>query len=113
MIQPTSRSNRISAVGMIAVGMGIAISCFSIVRAERATPANSVTYNCSSGNACIEGNSSGSKTWGVYGVSSAVDGVHGVTNSTDGNSAVAGISTGTTGAQCCCGRLLNCEAAAS
>jgi hypothetical protein len=93
----TNRLNRIWFVGVIAVGMSIAISALSVVRAERAHPANSVSYDCSSGAACVEGNSTGSKTWGVYGASKSADGVHGVTNSTNGNSAVAGISTGNTG----------------
>jgi hypothetical protein len=97
MYQFTNRPNRVAAVGMIAVGVTVAISSFSIVRAEHVNPDKSKTFSCSSGTACVEGNSTGSKTYGVYGVSSSADGVHGVTSSTTQNSAVAGIANGTTG----------------
>lgn len=82
-----------AAVGCIVVS----ISSFSIVRAERVVPANSVDYNCSSGTACVTGSSTGSTTWGAYGLSNSADGVHGRTNSTTGNSAVAGIARGRSG----------------
>ena len=88
---------RVAVVGMIAVGMALAISSFSIVRAEHVNPDKSKTYTCSSGTACIQGKSSGSSTWGVYGVGAIADGVHGVTSSTNGNSGTSGISTGMSG----------------
>ncbi|MGA7355610.1 MAG: hypothetical protein WA431_15360 [Candidatus Cybelea sp.] len=88
---------RVAVVGMIAVGMALAISSFSIVRAELVNPDKSKTYTCSSGTACIQGKSSGSSTWGVYGVGAIADGVHGVTSSTNGNSGTSGISTGMSG----------------
>ena len=97
MSDSTNRPNRVAIVGMIAVGMGLAVSSFSIVRAEHVNPDKSKTYTCSSGTACVEGNSSGSSTWGVYGVGAIADGVHGVTSSTNGNSGASGISTGTSG----------------
>jgi len=81
----------------IALGLVVAVSCVGVVRAERAKPAGSIDKSCSSGTACVEGDSSGSTTWGVYGIGSSYDGVHGVTSTTSGNSAVAGISQGTTG----------------
>jgi hypothetical protein len=84
-------------VGMIAVGVAVAISSVSIVGAERVNPDKSKTYTCSSGTACVEGSSAGSSTWGVYGVGTAADGVHGVTSSTNGNSGTSGISNGTSG----------------
>jgi hypothetical protein len=84
-------------VGAIAVGMAVAFSTFSIVRAEHANPDKSKTYSCSSGKACVEGNSTGGSTWGVYGMGAIGDGVHGVTSSTNGNSGTSGISTGTGG----------------
>jgi hypothetical protein len=96
MAQFTSQPSRTATIGVIAVGVAIAISSLSIVRAE-ITPDRSKTFSCSSGTACVEGNSTGSKTWGVYGVSGSADGVHGVTSTTNGNSAVAGISMGTSG----------------
>jgi len=85
------------AVGAIAIGAPIAIASFSIVRAERENPEKSKTYNCSSGTACVEGSSTGSSTWGVYGVGTSSDGVHGITSATNGNSGASGISTATTG----------------
>jgi hypothetical protein len=97
MFQPTFRLNRTAVVGAIAVGMAIAVSSFSIVRAERAKPDNSKTYSCSSGTACLTANSSGKSTWGLYGTATTDDAVHGVTSSTNGNSGVAGISTGYSG----------------
>jgi hypothetical protein len=89
--------NRTGIVGAIAVGMAIAISSFSVVRAEHMKPDKSKTYSCSSGTACVEGNSTGGSTWGVYGMGAIGDGVHGITSSTNGNSGTSGISTGTTG----------------
>jgi hypothetical protein len=88
---------RTALAGAITVGVAVAISSVSIVRAEHANPDNSKTFNCTSGMACVEGSSSGSSTWGVYGTSVSADGVHGVTSTTNGNSGTSGISTGTTG----------------
>lgn len=96
MFQSGLRHSR-ATVGAIAIGALVAIASFSIVRAEHVNPDKSKTYTCSSGTACLEGNSSGSGTWGVYGVGASADGVHGVTGSTNGNSGTSGISTGTTG----------------
>ena len=67
------------------------------MRAEHVKPDKSKTYRCSSGTACVEGSSTGSSTWGVYGMGAIADGVHGVTSSTNGNSGTSGISTGTSG----------------
>jgi len=97
MDQITKGPSRVAAVGIIAVGLALAISSFSIVRAERVNPDRSKTFSCSSGSACVEGSATGSSTWGVYGTSVSADGVHGVTHSTNGNSGTTGISTGTTG----------------
>jgi hypothetical protein len=97
MFHSAYRSNRNAVVGMIAVGAVIAVTSFSIVRAEQASPDKAKKYACSSGTACVEGQSSGSKTWGVYGVGTVADGVHGVTSSTSGNSGTSGISMATTG----------------
>ncbi len=91
------RPSRVAAVGIAAVGVAIALSSFSIVRAERANPEKRQTYRCSMGMACVEGSSTGSSTWGVYGTSVSADGVHGVTTATNGNSGTSGISTATTG----------------
>ncbi len=88
---------RITMVGTIAVGAVAALFSFSVVRAERMDPDKSKTYTCGSGTACVEGDSSGSKTWGVYGLGATADGIHGVTSSTNGNSGTSGISIGTSG----------------
>lgn len=90
-----NRTARLVGVATIAVSALATVSGFTVVRAERVAPAGSVTYNCSSGTACVEGNAGGSKTWGVEGISSDDDGVHGLTHSTDGHSAVGGVATGT------------------
>lgn len=82
---------------MVAVGMAIGISSLGIVRAEHVTPDKSKTYTCGSGTACVEGDSTGSSTWGVYGAGTNADGVHGITSTTNGNSGTSGISTGTSG----------------
>jgi hypothetical protein len=96
MIQSTFRPSRL-AVGIVVTGIAIAVSSLGIVRAEHVKPDKSKTFSCSSGTACLEGSSTGSSTWGVYGTATTSDGIHGVTSSTNGNSGASGISTGTTG----------------
>ncbi|MGB6522860.1 MAG: hypothetical protein WBE83_13930 [Candidatus Cybelea sp.] len=91
------RPSGAALAGTIAVGAAIVISSVSIVRAEHVNPDKSKTFSCGSGMACVEGSSTGSSTWGVYGTSVSADGVHGVTGTTSGNSGTSGISTGTTG----------------
>jgi hypothetical protein len=71
MSKSTSRLDRRAAVGIVAICTAIAIFSFSVVRAEHVNPDRSKTFNCSSGTACVEGDSSGSKTYGVYGRLSA------------------------------------------
>ncbi|HLY00892.1 MAG TPA: hypothetical protein VKR56_00185 [Candidatus Cybelea sp.] len=95
MFQFTIRVDRM-VLGMLGVGVVAALSSVGIVRAGN-TPDKSRTFSCSSGTACVQGDSRGSKTWGVYGVSKDADGVHGETSSTNGNSALAGIVNATTG----------------
>jgi hypothetical protein len=97
MFHFTHQRSRTVVVGVITVGMAVALSSLGIVRAEYAQPAGSVTYDCGSGTACVTGSSTGSKTYGVYGTSTVRDGVHGVTASTNGYSGVAGIASGTSG----------------
>ncbi|MFZ0574994.1 MAG: hypothetical protein WA304_05755 [Candidatus Cybelea sp.] len=97
MILSTFRPSRIAVAGMVAVGMAIGVSSLGIVRAEHVTPDKSKIYRCSSGTACVEGSSTGSSAWGVYGTGTTADGVHGVTSTTNGNSGTSGISTGTSG----------------
>jgi hypothetical protein len=98
MFRSRSRLSRVAVVGTLAVGTAVALSSLGIVRAEQARPTTTNgLFNCSVGAACVEGDSSGKKTWGAYGLSQSADGVHGVTSTTNGNSAVAGIANGTTG----------------
>jgi hypothetical protein len=97
MYRVAKRLSRLAAVGTIAVGVVVAISSVTIVRAEHVNPDRSRTYHCSGGTACVEGSSSGSSTWGVYGTLADADGVHGVSNTTNGNSGTSGISTATSG----------------
>ena len=85
---------RLSA-GTVAAGLVVAISCVGIVRAERFHPQNSVTYTCSSGKACVQGNATGTP-YGIYG-SAQSTGVQGQTTSTTGGSGTSGISTGGSG----------------
>ena len=94
MFQFTFERNRTAVVGAIAVGMAIALSSFSIVRAERAKSNGSVSYSCNTGSACVEGNSTGKGTWGIYGVGTKDDGVRGVTMTAKGGNGVTGVATG-------------------
>lgn len=75
------------------VGVAVAISSLDIGRAEHVTP-NAKVFSCSTGTACLTGNSTGTKTYGIYAESASYDGLHAVTSTTSGNSAVAGIATG-------------------
>jgi len=94
MIQRWYRTNRVFLVGLIAVGFAVAISSFGVVRAEHAKPNSSVSYSCNTGSACVEGSSTGTGTWGVYGVGSKDDGVRGVTTTSSGGNGVTGMATG-------------------
>jgi hypothetical protein len=94
MLYQILRFNRLAVAGTIAVGIVIALANFGVVRAEHAKPNASKNYACNGPTACVEGDSTGSNTWGVYGSASIADGVHGVTAGA-GSSGVSGISTGT------------------
>ncbi len=93
---PTYKLTR-TIPGALAIGLAVAISSFTMVRAEHAQPAKSKTvYNCSTGAACLEGNSIGGNTFGLLGVSTGTA-VVGKTTGGNGNSGVAGINNGTSG----------------
>lgn len=94
MFSTTFKSKRAAVAGALALGVAVAASSVTIARAGHVFPDKSKTFTCSSGTACVEGNSSGSHTWGVYGAGAIGDGVHGVTSSTNGNSGTSGIATG-------------------
>jgi len=83
-------------MGALFIGVAVAISSLGIGRAEHFTP-NTKVYNCSTGTACLTGNSSGSKTFGIYAEGTSYDALHAVTSTTSGNSAISGISTGSSG----------------
>jgi hypothetical protein len=59
---------------------------------------DNLVERCNAGTACIQGNSSGPRVWGVYGVATTADGVRGVSSAetTDG-AGVAGINNKVTG----------------
>ena len=97
MLAFTVTLSRTAVVGALAVAAMIAISSIGVVQAERTKPDRATTFKCIGGTACVTGNSTGSMTWGIYGVSVGADGMHGVTSSTTGNSGTSGISTGTSG----------------
>jgi hypothetical protein len=90
----TDRLSRVAPIGMIAIGVAVGISSFGIVRAERAKPNTSVSYSCNTGTACVEGSSTGSGTWGLYGVGTKDDGVRGVTMTASGGNGVTGFANG-------------------
>jgi hypothetical protein len=80
-MSPFTRPIRVTLVGVVAIGLAAGLSSLSIVRAERARPNTSVSYSCNTGSASVEGSSTRSGTWGVYGVGTKDDGVRGVTPS--------------------------------
>jgi hypothetical protein len=82
--------------GALAIGLAVAVSSFTMVRAEHARPDKSKTYACTAGVACLEGSSTGGNTFGLYGVSTGTA-VVGKTTGVNGNSGVAGSSNGTSG----------------
>lgn len=87
-----------TALGMIAAGAVVGLSSLTIVRAERVSPANSAVYTCSSGTACVEGNSTGNNnTYGVFGNAASGTAVVGITASKGANSGVAGIAAASSG----------------
>jgi hypothetical protein len=95
MLQGSDRSKRLGLVATIAVGIAVAISSFTVVRAAHISSAE--LFSCSKGVACVEGNSSGGSTWGVYGSSTTDTGVHGTTASSKDSAGVSGKAEGTSG----------------
>jgi hypothetical protein len=75
------------------MGLALAVSSFTAVRAEHVKPNKSKTYNCSSGTACVTANASGSAGNALYGNSTVGTGVLGQTSAAN-NSAVVGNATG-------------------
>ena len=82
--------NRIVFIGSFGIAVAIAISSFSAVRAQRFVPFNSGNYKCSTGKACVTGDSTGTP-WGVYGASSGGNGVEGQ-SSASGKAGVSGVN---------------------
>lgn len=98
MLSITINITRRTIMGALFVGVAVAISSLTIVRAEHVTPDRKITnYKCSTGTACLTGDSSGSKTFGIYAEGTSYDALHAVTSTTSGNSAISGISTGSSG----------------
>jgi len=87
------RCSGMVGLGVLAVGVIIGISSFGNVRAEIISNASKI-FRCSSGRACVEGSSTGSKTSGVYGASAKDDGVRGKSSSgygVDGTGLASGV----------------------
>jgi len=89
--------DRTAIAGALAIGTIVAVSSVTVVRAEHAKPDKSKVYSCNSGTACLEGNSTGASSVGLYGVATLDTAVLGTSAATNGNSGVAGISTGSSG----------------
>lgn len=69
-----SRSNRatsLTAASTIAVGVVIAFSAFTVVRAEQSPPPKAKSFSCSSGLACLQAKSTGSSTTAIAGAATA------------------------------------------
>ena len=90
--------SRRAVIGALFVGLAVAASSLTVVRAERAriTHDNQV-YTCSSQPSCVEGDASGKNVFGVWGKSSAGTGVQGNSTATNKNSGVAGVNAATSG----------------
>ena len=87
-----------AVAGAALIGIAVATSSLGIVRAEReGVRPDTKVYNCTSGKACVEGNATGTNTFGVWGNSSAGTGVQGNSTATNNNSGVAGVNKATTG----------------
>ncbi len=91
-----SSKQKLTLIGMVAVGAAVAVSSFGIVRAERDDTGSNMVFNCHAGTACVEGHSTGLNTKAVFGFS-AGDGVDGLTRSVSGKAGVRGTSRGTAG----------------
>jgi hypothetical protein len=83
-------------LGVIAVGVALAVSSFGVVRADRAHPDGHGSFLCSTGIACVDARSTAHGTLGVLGISSG-EGIEGVTFTGSGKAGVRGASRGTTG----------------
>jgi hypothetical protein len=91
------KCNALSA-SAIAVGIAIAISSFSVVRAEHYSPnKQKTTFDCSSGTACLTAESTGGNTYALYAYGVSANTIQAETSATNGNSAVAGITTASSG----------------
>lgn len=85
-------------VPLMAIGGVLALSSIGVVRAEHVQPDKKKTvFSCSSGTACLAGESTGSGTYGVYGTGTADDGGHFTTSSTSSVSGVSGIASASSG----------------
>ena len=89
-------ARRLTVLGAIAAGAAVAASTFGIVRADRANSDDNGVFRCTTGRACVEGDSHGVKTFGVFGVGPN-DGIYGATTATNGKAGVYGLSQATTG----------------
>ena len=92
-----SSQQKLTLLGMVAVGAAIAVSSFGIVRADLPNTGSNMIFNCEAGTACVEGHSTGLNTKGLFGFSPGYA-VEGLTRSVAGKAGVYGVSHGTAGA---------------
>lgn len=95
MFDFTFRLGRIAVAAAIAVAITVVVSSSGVVQAQRARPANSKTFACSSGTACLTGKATGTAfTNGVEGASTATSGrAYGVEGTSATGAGVYGSST--------------------
>jgi hypothetical protein len=67
MTRSRRRLGTVVPLSLVLIGAGIALSNFTIVRAEQAPPPKSKSFTCSSGTACLQANSSGASTSAILG----------------------------------------------
>ncbi len=93
-------SRRTATLSILAVGATVALSSFTVVRADQhARPARGKSvFHCSTGTACLQGISTGSNTYGVYGTGTTGGGGTFITaGTTAAASGVAGIANASSG----------------
>ncbi len=93
-------SRRAATFSILAVGAAIALSSFTVVRADQNArpPRGKSVFNCSTGTACLQGISTGANTYGVYGTgTTGGGGTFTTAGTTAAASGVAGLATASSG----------------
>ncbi len=100
LYQAATASRRAATFSILAVGATIALSSFTVVRADQNArpPRGKSVFNCSTGTACLQGISTGANTYGVYGTgTTGGGGTFTTAGTTAAASGVAGIATASSG----------------